>query len=159
MQDLVMGWHLITKKGGFKSLKDKSFLVLVLDPGEASRVRIRGSRPLRFALALTERITKGGRWGVVRGRLSNWCIQRWMGLYLLQGVQRLLQASNVHPSRNLVVLVESHNLHLLQPLRQRLDALRYPESTNASSSYCRMHAHIGLLVCHAGVPSGLKTKI
>lgn len=49
------------RMGGFKSFKNKSFVVLVLDPGEASRVMIRGSRPLRFASAVKERITEGGR--------------------------------------------------------------------------------------------------
>lgn len=80
------------------------------------------------------------RWWQVKERLSNCFIQTWMSLYLLQGVQQLLQASNFLPSRNLVVLVESHNLHLLQPLPQHLDVVRYPERTNASSNYCSMHA-------------------
>lgn len=98
------------------------------------------------------------RWQQVKERLSNWFIQTWMSLYLLQGVQQLLQASNFLPSRNLVVLVESHNLHLLQPLPQHLDVVRYPERTNARSNYCSMHADrpTGMLL-YPAVSSGTES--
>lgn len=56
-------------------------------------------------------------------------IQTWLGLYLLQGVQRLLQVSSYHLSHNLVALVASHNPHLLQAPPRHSVAPGCPEST------------------------------